>query len=326
MTDYYADRSATNQSMINQLNYYSGIADGQTKQLLDQERRVYEADQAKIERTLATVDSALQSGAASPSEIKMLTNPNSTDSERLALAQLIQARGATEMRDLQTQSARMDMAVKAQQLAKLREPVIATRETSVVDVNGSKQLVDTQTGEVIATFGADVSTDEITQARDINYVTSIDSLKNHPGMAKAVGTTGLARWTPFKADVMTGQVSDFTGSVQNVVKKLTLYTYAEAKAKGMTFGAMDKSEWDTLGQSATKIAQWTRTREDGSVYYDTSEANMNKELDKISYFAKLDALRKGVSPADIGVLRQADGTYWTKNSDGTYTQLSVTTQ
>jgi hypothetical protein len=326
MSFFYQDRQLNNQNMIQQLNYFSGIAEGETKQLLQREQRAYEADQAKIERTLATVDSALQSGAASPSEIKMLTNPNSTDSERLALAQLIQARGATEMRDLQTQSARMDMAVKAQQLAKLREPVIATRETSVVDVNGTKQLVDTQTGEVIATFGADVSVDEITKARDVNFVNTLDSLKNHPGMNKAVGTTGLARWTPFKADVMTGQVSDFTGSVENVVKQLTLNTYAEAKAKGMTFGAMSEGEWKILASSASKIGAWRRERDDGSIYYDTSESNMNKELDNLSNFGKMDALRKGVSPADIGVLQQADGTYWTKNSNGTYTQLSVTTQ
>jgi hypothetical protein len=145
-------------------------------------------------------------------------------------------------------------------------------------------------------------------------------------MNKAVGTTGLARWTPFKADVMTGQVSDFVGSVENVVKQLTLNTFAEAKEKGMTFGAMSQGEWDILASSATKIGTWRRERDDGSIYYETSESNMNQELDNLSNFGKMDALRKGVSPADIGVLRQADGTYWTKNSDGTYTQLSVTTQ
>lgn len=319
MTDYYADRQATNANMIQQLDYVSSIVGEQRSELLEKERRVYEEDQRMVERTLNTVDAALQSGAASPNEIKLLTNPNSTDGERLALAQLIQARGASEIRGA-------DMAIKAIELAKLREPTVATRDTSVIDVGGNKQLVDTQTGEVIATFGADVSSDEITKARDINYVTSIDTLKNHPGMSKAVGTTGLARFTPFKADVMTGQVSDFVGSVENVVKILTLNTLQEQKAAGATFGAMDKSEWDILGQSATKIAQWKREREDGSVYYDTSEANMNKELDTLSYFAKLASLRKGANPADIGVVQQPDGTYWTRNSNGTYTQLSITPQ
>lgn len=319
MTDFYSDRTLKNQNMIQQLEYFSGIADEQTKQLLGKEQRKYEEDQKKVERVQTTVDSALKSGAASSKEIGMLTNPKTTDEERLALAQLIQARGAKEERD-------MDLTLKATQLAKLREPVIATRETSVVDVGGNKQLVDTQTGEVIATFGADVSTNEVNQAKDISFVNTLDTLKNHPGMAKAVGTSGLARWTPFSADTMSGQVSDFVGSIENVIKQLTLNTFAEAKAKGITFGAGSEGEWKLIGESATKIAQWRREREDGSLYYDTSEANMNKELDTLSNFAKIDSLKKGIAPTDIGVVQQTDGTYWTKNSDGTYTQLSVDPQ
>lgn len=319
MTDYYSDRQMKNSNMITQLNYFSSIADAETKQLLQKEQRGYEEDQRKIQRVQSTVDAALASGAATASDIKMLTNPQTTDEERLALSQLIVASGAKQERD-------MDLAVKAQQLAKLREPQVATRETSIVDVNGSKQLVDTQTGAVIATFGADVTTDEISNARDIQFVNTVDTLKNHPGMSKAVGTTALARFTPFKADVMTGQVSDFVGSVENITKQLTLNTFAEAKAKGITFGAGSEGEWKLLGESATKIAQWRRERDDGSLYYDTSEGNMNKELDTISNFGKIDAIRKGINPADIGVVQQEDGSYWTKNSNNTYTKLEVTTK
>ncbi len=253
----------------------------------------------------------------------MLTNPKTTDNERLALAQLIQARGAVEMRDLEKQSVGLDLAIKAKQLAKLREPVVATRDTDVVDVNGTKQLVDTQTGEVIATFGADVSTDEIENARDINFVNTLDTLKNHPGMSKAVGTSGLARWTPFKADTMTGQVSDFVGSVENVVKTLTLNTFEEAKAKGMTFGAMSQGEWDILGKTATKIVSWKRERDDGSIFYDTSEKNMNTELDTISNFSKMDAIRKGIAPESLGVMDLGNGTYATRNSDGSIYEFSA---
>lgn len=317
MQDYYKDRELKNQNMIQQLDYFSGLADGETKQLIEKERRVYEEDQKKIQRVQTTIDAALASGAANASDMSTLTNPLTTDEEKLALAQLIVASGAKQERD-------MDLAIKATQLAKLREPVVATRETSVIDVNGTKQLIDTQTGDVIATFGADVSTDDISNARDIQFVNTVDTLKNHPGMSKAVGTTKLARFTPFKADVMTGQVSDFVGSVENITKQLTLNTFAEAKAKGITFGAGSEGEWKLLGESATKIAQWRRERDDGSLYYETSENNMNKELDTISNFGKMDALRKGINPSDIGVVRQEDGTYWTKNSDNTFTQLNVT--
>ena len=200
----------------------------------------------------------------------------------------------------------------------------------MVEVGNEKQLVDTQTGEVIATFGAGTSINEINQARDINFVNTLDGLKTHPGMSKAVGVSlpflpDVTRFTPFKSDVLSGDVADFTGSMENVVKQLTLNTFAEAKEQGMTFGAMSQGEWDILGESATKISQWQRETEDGYVYYDTSENNVKKELDVLSNFAKMDALRKGAAPEAIGVLQQEDGTYWTKNSSGDYVQLEVTT-
>ena len=40
----------------------------------------------------------------------------------------------------------------------------------------------------------------------------------------------------------------------------------------------------------------------------------------------MDALRKGVAPADIGVQIMEDGTYWTQNSDGSFTQLNISRQ
>jgi hypothetical protein len=288
--------------------------------------KVMEQEVAEIDRIQRSVDDAISSGATTPNEMYMLASPDTTNDERLALSQLIKARGAKDMRDLQMRSAQMDLAVKAEQLAKLRQPVVATRDTSVIDVNGTKQLVDTQTGEVIASFGADVSTNEVQQARDANFINTIDALKTHPGMSKAVGTTPLARWTPFKADVMTGQVSDFVGSIENVVKNLTLNTYAEAKEKGMTFGAMSEGEWEILGDSATKINSWRRERNDGSIYYDTSEKNMKKELDTLSNFGKMDVIRKGGNPADIGVIDLGNGTYATRNSDGSIYEFSVTPQ
>ncbi len=319
MSDYYSDRQLRNQNLITQLEFYSGIVDDQTQQLLDREKRAYEEDQARVQRVIQNVDAAISTGAATPEEIQKLTNPNVSDNERLALSQLIQAKGARQERDV-------NMAIKAEQLAKLREPVVATRETSVVDVGGNKQLVDTQTGEIIATFGPETSVDEIKQARDVHFVNTLVGLTTHPGMSKSVGTTRLGRWTPFTADVFTGDVSDFTGSVNNIVKKLTLTTFEEARARGVTFGAADKSEWDMLGQSATKIAQWTRERDDGSVYYDTSENNMKRELDLIANFAKMDALRKGTQPSEIGVLQMDDGTFWTQDSFGNYVQLNVNPQ
>ena len=44
-------------------------------------------------------------------------------------------------------------------------------------------------------------------------------------------------------------------------------------------------------------------------------------MDKIDYYAKLDALKKGVTPESIGAVQQQDGTIWKLNSDGTLSQL-----
>lgn len=328
MSDYYSDRQMQNANMIQQLNYYSGIADEQTKQLLQREQRKYEEDQAKVQRVQKAIDSALTTGAATTKEVAMLTDPKTTDSERLALAQLIQARGATEVRNLEMQSAQTDLAIKAKQLAKLREPVVATRETSVIDVNGNKQLIDTQTGEVIASFGPETSLDEIELARDTNFVNNVDILKTHPGLNSSVGALGITRVGI--ADAIIGEKTDFIGSVESVIKQLTLNTYEEAKAKGMTFGAMSQGEWDILGQAATKIAGWRKHIDDNPSLavsgYGVSEKAFKKELDTIANFGKMNALRKGANPADIGVQVMDDGTYWSQNSDGTYTQLTVKTQ
>jgi len=112
MTDYYADRTSKNQNMLNQLNYFSGIADEQTKQLLEQEKRVYEADQKKIERVLDAVDSATVSGVATVDEIKKITDPTVSDDEKLSLANSIVARRAQQEYNL-------DKAIKGRQYEKL---------------------------------------------------------------------------------------------------------------------------------------------------------------------------------------------------------------
>ena len=332
MSDYYNDRQLNNQNMIQQLNYFSKIADDETSQLLQKEQRAYEADQAKVEQVQNSVRSALQSGAATTKEVQMLTDPETSDGERLALAQLIEARGATEERNLSKRSAEMDLAVKAQQLAKLREPAVATRDTKVVEVGDQKQLIDTQTGDVIATFGADVSTDEISQARDVNYVNTVDALKSHPGLNSSVGPVGLARMA---VGDQFGNKDDFIASTENILKKLTMQTYQEAKDAGATFGAMQQAEWDMLAEAASKISQ-TRVYEkegfpgfrsdtDNVKGYDINEDVFKEELDLISNFGKMNAIRNGANPEEIGVVQEADGLYSTFNHDGSITQFKIGT-
>lgn len=70
MNDYYADRQLRNQNMLQQLNYFQGIADEQTSQLLKQEERKYQEDQANITRAQSLVDAAVSAGHIGPNEIE----------------------------------------------------------------------------------------------------------------------------------------------------------------------------------------------------------------------------------------------------------------
>lgn len=100
MDDYYNDRQLNNQNMLAQLNYYSGKVNQETQQLINQETRKYEEDQAKVQRVLDSVDAALSSGAATSEDMRILTNPKATDEDRLAVAQNVIARSEAQMRAL----------------------------------------------------------------------------------------------------------------------------------------------------------------------------------------------------------------------------------
>ncbi|MBK9580220.1 MAG: hypothetical protein IPO40_24410 [Fibrobacteres bacterium] len=126
MSDYYADRQLENQNKIQQLEYYTGIVDEQTKQLLDKEKRAYEADQKKVERTLDAVDTAVTSGAASPEEIRLLTDPTTSDDERIGLAQVITGRASKNLYDAELYGKYLSNAVKQKEIDALNEPVDTT--------------------------------------------------------------------------------------------------------------------------------------------------------------------------------------------------------
>jgi hypothetical protein len=209
-----------------------------------------------------------------------------------------------------------------QQLANARQSSVKLAPTQVIDQDGRKLLINSQTGEILKDFGTtNVATDVLQMAQKAEYISTVDALKNHAGISKSVGVTGLARFTPFKVDVMTGQVADFTASVEQLASGLTLTSLIQAKEQGATFGALSDGEREVLAKAGTKINAWKRERDDGSVYYAASEKDFKRELDKISNFAKLDYILKGGKPEDVGVIRMNNGSYAVKNSDGTLTVI-----
>ncbi len=98
----YQDRTLQATNILNQIDMAQGQVDEQTAQLLEQEKRVYEAELANIQEVKDSVANAMVSGATQ-SEISRLNDQTVSDADKLALANSITARGATELRGLDIQ-------------------------------------------------------------------------------------------------------------------------------------------------------------------------------------------------------------------------------
>lgn len=96
----FQDRQLESENMINQINMLQKSVDEETRQLLEQDKREYEADLARIEELKTNISTAMVNGATQ-SEIAQLNDPRMDDASKLALAQSITARGANQMRNLE---------------------------------------------------------------------------------------------------------------------------------------------------------------------------------------------------------------------------------
>lgn len=217
-----------------------------------------------------------------------------------------------------------DNSLAQSRLNLANQEFMASLNTVIDRGDGNKQLINKVTGKVIATYGegalegVNPFTNPLVKAQAQEQVNSIAKLAYDKGLKNAVGANPFARWsTPFS-----GNKEAFVGKVENMVDTLTLLTYAEAKAQGLTFGAMSEGEWNILAKSATAIGNWRiKNDKDKVVGYDVSEKAFKKELDSLTQFAKLGYINKGGDPADVGVQVMEDGSYHTLNSDGTVTEI-----
>ena len=320
----YQDRTLKSTNLLNQISMVQDKVDEQTAQLLETEKRGYEADLAAVKELKDATQNAIVSGA-SQAEVSQLMDSTVDDATKLALAQTITARGAGEMRNLDIAQAEANIAqsqAATRSSNRANQPSDTTLPTSVIEQNGVKMLINTQTGEVIKEFGATDSTvGELQQVQNIQTINTIDALATDRGLSKAVGSSKLGRWTPFKIDTMTGDVSNFIATVDNLTKGLTLDELASAKDRGITFGALSEGELGLVADSATKINNFRRTTDGKTTHFEASEKAFKAELDNINNFRKLDAVLKGTPPDRIGVIQTEDGSYWTEDSDGNMVKL-----
>ena len=96
----YQDRTLKSTNLLNQISMVQSKVDEQTAQLLETEKRGYEADLAAVKELKDATQNAIVSGA-SQAEVSQLMDSTVDDATKLALAQTITARGAGEMRGLE---------------------------------------------------------------------------------------------------------------------------------------------------------------------------------------------------------------------------------
>lgn len=218
---------------------------------------------------------------------------------------------------------------------------------TVQKINGVDMQWDGKTWQPIGGTGQ-TNVESLAQAQE--NITNVSDLLKSGGIGSSVGTSFLSRtptgsgfWgtlgkiaaTIIKAPLtfgigtvkdtwssLSGEKQNFIAGTEQLQSQLSLDSLIQAKAKGATFGALSDAEMRILSQSASKLGNWAIKDNKGNVVaYNTTEKAFKQELDKINNFAKLDYLLKGGNPEDVGVKQQEDGTYWTQNSDGSYTQL-----
>lgn len=197
-------------------------------------------------------------------------------------------------------------------------------KTQVVDVNGRKLLVNSQTGETIKEIGAGTGggSGALQLAGTQQNINQVDTLLTDPAIRTAVGPTFLGRFVGRGLDTATGSRQNFIAGVETLRSQLTLDSLIDAKARGATFGALSEGELKTLSASASKIGTWAKKNDAGNVVaYNASEKDFKAELNKINNFAKLDFILKGGDPATVGVQIMPNGIPVVQNSDGTYTEL-----
>ena len=152
----FKDRQLKAENLLNQLNYFQGISDDQTGQLLEQDKRQYEEELANIKDLKDNIANAMVNGA-SQAEITRLNDANLDDASKLALAQSITARGAGEMRGLDIQAQRANIAQSQASTANIYDQIAArgqalrqAQSTATTEQEKSKIKAEADTDQALS--------------------------------------------------------------------------------------------------------------------------------------------------------------------------------
>lgn len=137
------------------------------------------------------------------------------------------------------------------------------------------QYTRNQIRKQISDLGVEVSDSKIEQT--VNNVSLVDRILNSKGITLGVGTAPLLR-APRLDRAQTGILA---ADVKQLVGNLTLSKLQEAKANGVTFGALSEQELQTIANSATTLSSYMRTTKSGVTYFNTTEKEFKAEINRI---------------------------------------------
>lgn len=273
----YQDRTLQATNLLNQIEMLQGQVDDQTAQLLEQEKRGYEAELAAIKEVKDAVSTAMVNGATQ-SEIAQLTDPTIDDATKLAMAQSITARGASEMRGLQMEGMKADIANTYSQISDRSTRLQLAKEAATLD-----------TATAVA---AGLSENEAAVEKALGMFSMLDELSTHPGFGAAVGPNVFARGLSFTGAASafaTGDRSEFISLADQIANTLTLDNMDKLRGP-----ATDK-DVELVAASVSKLKN-----------RDMSQKAYGEEIQKISEAMKRIVINKGATPEQLQFYGLAD--------------------
>lgn len=247
------DRTFQANAKLTQINQLKEVVDEETRQLLVQEERGYQAELATIEELKTNIANAMVNGATQ-SEIAQLNSATLPDDQKLALAQSIIARGAGEMRSLDIANKRSSIAANYASID------LAERKFQYEQQKDALELeLETLREQGVITEEQAANQRKVDQALQLKDLVS--QIKGHAGFNLSVGSVG-ERLVGLEGGVagqlfnyLSGQGEGFDALYDQLTENLTLSNLDKMS------GVLTDRDIQVLRSAATRLRKTTTEQE-----------------------------------------------------------------
>lgn len=324
MSDYYQDRTMQNSNMIQQLEYFSGVADEQTKQLLETEKRKYEEDQMNIERALNSVNAAVATGFASSTDVETMTSLAGDPTAQKEYADKIVANAARQnynlkIAEINAKNAEVATRSATEEEAKVKTSALSTQ--SAVDTIGSirnsplgiKAITGVGLGRTSLSAGLETG-----GAQGFLGGTAAGAVGGSvvPGAGTVFGgalggVVGSIAGTALSTVAAARQRTNVASDLSYLVNEATFAEMRRLKESGVSFGALTESERVAIGRAADNLFSALEVDADGTVKgVNTTEEKFYKLLDdyeqkRLVYQEELNRSISGLDDSDYQAIENA---------------------